>query len=84
MADLPIAVLGPLVSILLQAIKATGLPTKYMPLANILISLAISVWAMWGTIEALPLLINFGTLALATAGTYDLARQGANNEPAKK
>lgn len=75
MTEIPLATLGPLVSAFLQAFKAIGIPAKYVPVLNLFMALGIALWASWGSIESSGLLIDWGTLALATAGTYDLIGQ---------
>lgn len=68
-----IGVTGALLSVFIDAIKATGkLPSNYIPLANVILSALIAIALTWDSFSMLSFVFNWATIVLAAAGTYEL------------
>lgn len=73
--EINIAIVGPLISAIIQATKATGyLPSRYIPLTNVLMSLLVAMVYSWNS--PIEIILNWGTIVLATAGTYEVVKRG--------
>jgi hypothetical protein len=78
--EINIAIVGPLVSIIIQALKSTGwLSGRYVPLVNVGIALVISLAHSWVEMDTVQIVVNWGTIALATAGTYEMGLRQKDN-----
>lgn len=76
--ELNIAIVGPLVSIIIEALKSSGFPTKHIKLLNLGVSLLIAIGHSWSNPDIGTIVVNWGVIALATAGTYEIAMRKRN------
>jgi hypothetical protein len=73
MDSLNIGIIAPFLVGLLEAIKTAGVPSKYMKLLNLLISLAVAALIDWR--DPLALLTNTATVYLAIEGAFKTVRE---------
>ena len=76
MMDINIAIIAPVISVILQAIKQTGyLPGRFVPMTNVLIAIIISALLVVEDWNTVIFVTNTAALILATEGSYRGAKK---------
>ena len=70
MNEINVALVGPFIFALLEAVKRLGIPTKYLAAGSLLLALLVAIWISWQDFNALAILSNAGAIYLATEGIF--------------